>query len=282
MLQVEELHHGARSEYARAVSVAVSKRLKARGFADLAVTESKTVTLDLIEACAKAAWALGAREDTVKQMREDRDIPVGVQRMIRNPMTSRTDLQKRIGDARVEAALKERKKRSEQRKREEKGKSGRTAAVNAFVAKAGTREQPPGSNGGGIISVMEAYWGFGRVPWCGIAAGYHAKKFGGIVGMRSDVASVAAIQNHAQARRGPYGKWQGGPEGALGGAFVVIGGFGVHVGMLIEPLSGGRAKTIEGNTSFGPGGSQSNGGCIAVRVRSAAEIHGVATMSYPK
>ena len=61
----------------------------------------------------------------------------------------------------------------------------------------------------------------------------------------------------------------------------MIGGSGTHVGMLVQSLGGGRAKTVEGNTSFGPGGSQANGGCIAARVRSATEITGVATMNYP-
>ncbi|HEX8158186.1 MAG TPA: hypothetical protein VF526_12450, partial [Solirubrobacteraceae bacterium] len=105
--------------------------------------------------------------------------------------------------------------------------------------------------------------------------------FGGIKTLRSDVAGVSAIEDHARAGRAPYGRWQSSVHGALPGSFVVIGGRGVHVGMLVQPLSGGRAKTVEGNTSFGPGGSQSDGGCIAARVRSAAEIHGVATMNYP-
>jgi hypothetical protein len=128
---------------------------------------------------------------------------------------------------------------------------------------------------------METFWGFGRVPWCGIACGYHAAKFGGVTGLRSDVAGVRAIESHARAGHAPYGRWHRSTEGALPGSFVVIGGSGTHVGMLVQPLSGGGAKTVEGNTSFGPGGSQSNGGCIAARIRSAAEITGVATMNYP-
>lgn len=268
------LHHGERSESARAFSVAVTKRLKARDLDALAVPESDLVSAKLIEAAAKAAWALGARRETVRSIRANRQIPVGVQNMVRNP-GRRTDEQRRRGEVRIAKMRQDRKERAEARR------GSRGKAVNAFLAKVGTRERPPGSNGGGIISVMEAYWGFGRVPWCGLACGYYAKKHGGVVGLRSDVAGVAAIENHALAGHQPYASWSNDISGLLPGSFLVIGGFGVHVAMKVADAPGGGARTVEGNTSFGPGGSQSNGGCIAARVRSNAEIRGGAAMNYP-
>jgi len=267
------LRRGDRSGTARKLQAATNRRLRSRGLEALVVKEDGVVGLRTLAAVRKIAWALGARSETYESITREDVIPVGVQVMILNP-GRRTDQQKSRGKARMSRLR-------SQRKQAQRRRSSRSRAVNAFLAKVGTRERPPGSNGGGIITTMETYWGFGRVPWCGIACGYHAKKFGGVKGLRSDVAAVRAIENHARARHEPYGRWQSSPAGALPGSFVVIGGSGVHVGMLVQSLSGGRARTVEGNTSFGSSGSQSNGGCIAARIRSAAEITGVATMNYP-
>jgi hypothetical protein len=276
------LHNGERSDAARALQAATNRRLRARGLGTLAVTEDGVIGTKTLEAVRKAAWALGAQTATYEAITRTGQISVGVQRMIRNP-GNRTDRQQTTGAARLAQLRKQQKARAAAaaKERADHGTSSRTKAVNAFLAKVGTREQPPGSNSGGIITVMEAYWGFGRIPWCGAAFGYHAKKFGGVAGIRSDVVSVQAITNHARARHQPYGSFQSDPRGAFPGSAVIIGGPGTHVGMLVEPLRNGSAKTVEGNTSFGASGSQSNGGCIAARVRSPAEIYGVATMNYP-
>jgi hypothetical protein len=271
---MEPLRHGSRGDAARALQAATNRRLRSRQMGSLAIPENGVVDNRTLNAVRKAAWALGAMSQTCEKITDDGEICVGVQRMIRNP-GRRTDAQCRRGKARLSRLRTERKRHAARHK------TGRSRAVNAFLAKVGTRESPAGSNGGGIITTMETYWGFGRVPWCGISAGYHAAKYGGVKGLKSDVASVAAIQAHAERRHEPYGHWQASPEGALPGSLVVIGGRGVHVGMLVAPLRGGAAKTVEGNTSFGPGGSQSNGGCIAARVRSSGEITGIATMNYP-
>jgi lysozyme family protein len=271
---VQVLRQGARSEAARALQAATNRRLRSRGLDALAVAEDGVVGTRTLEAVRKIAWALGARSETYDAITRDGEISTGVQRMIRNP-GRRSDEQCRRGKARMSRLREQRKQQAAH------PTSARSKAVNAFLAKVGTKERPAGSNGGGIITTMETYWGFGRVAWCGIACGYHAAKFGGVKGLRSDVASVRAIEGHARAQHSPYGRWQRSPEGALPGSLVVIGGSGVHVGMLVQPLSGGRAKTVEGNTSSGHAGSQSDGGCIAARVRSAAEITGVATMNYP-
>jgi hypothetical protein len=267
------LRHGDRSEAARKLQAATNRRLRSRGLEALTLEEDGVVGLRTLAAVRKVAWALGARSETYESITRDGVIPVGVQLMILNP-GRRTDQQKSRGKARMS------RMRSKRKQAQRQHKSARSRAVHAFLAKVGTRENPAGSNGGGIISVMEAYFGFGRVPWCGISAGYHAERFGGM-DLASDVASVAAIERHARAGHKPYGRWQSNVRGALPGSFVVIGGFGVHVGMLVQALPDGSARTVEGNTSFGPHGSQSNGGCIAARTRSPREIHGVASMDYP-
>ena len=91
---------------------------------------------------------------------------------------------------------------------------------------------------------------------------------------------MLAIETHARRGDDPYGAWRSEADGALPGSFVVIGGLGTHLGMLVQSLGGGRAKTVE--ATHPPGRRLAgNGGRIAARVRSAAEITGVATMSYP-
>lgn len=272
---MQPLRSGDRSEEVRKLQAATNRRLRCRDLGALAVDEDGELGPITLAAVRKAAWALGALLRTCEAITREGSVPVGVQRMVRNP-GRRTEEQQQRGKGRVSRMRAERKQRATQRG------SARTATVNAFLAKVGTRESPAGSNGGGIITAMQAFYGFGRVPWCGIACGYHAQKFGGVQGLRSDVAAVRAIEEHARAGRAPYGRWQESPEGALPGSLVVIGGTGVHVGMLVQPLPGGSAKTVEGNTSFGAFGSQSNGGCVAARIRSAAEITGVATMDYPE
>jgi hypothetical protein len=272
MASMTPLHEGGRSEAARRLQAATNRRLRGRDLDALVVSEDGEIGQRTLEAVRKAAWALGAAQSTYDAITSTRTIPVGVQRMILSP-GRRTDVQLARGRRRMSRMV-------ALRKRQRSTSSSRARAVSAFLAKVGTRESPAGSNRGGIISVMEAYFGFGAVPWCGIAAGYHAERFGGL-NVASDVASVAAIERHARAGHAPYGRWQGTPRGALPGSFVVIGGPGVHVEMLVQALPNGSARTCGGNTSFGPGGSQSNGGCIAARVRSPREIHGVATMDYP-
>jgi hypothetical protein len=295
-VDIVPLHLGAKSVRTRLAAVAANKRLRARALEayvcpiPTAILEdpAEPLTLDaaVLGAIAKAAWALGAHKDTIAEMRRTGVVPIGVQRLVRNPglrprsAAGRAQLDRAARRMRVMQAQRKRRAAARAKEKAEHGATSRSRAVNAFLRSVGTTEDPPGSNGGGIITVMENYWGFGRVPWCGISAGYHAAKYGNC-DLRSDVASVAAITAHARAGHSPYGSFQTGVRGALQGAFVIIGGPNVHVGMLVEARSDGSAVTVEGNTSFGPGGSQSNGGCIARRVRSPGEIHGVATMNYP-
>lgn len=281
MSNTKALHRGAHSDQGRAVQAATNRRLRSRGLAALAVKEDGVVGGKTLEAIRKAAWALGLKDyDAITRTGT---VPGSVQDKLRHPST-RDDDEMARGKRRVSRMRTERKKRVAAAAREKKahGTSSRTRAVNAFLSHVGVREQPPGSNAGGLITVMQVYWGFGHVAWCGISEGYHAKKYGGMVGLQSDVASVAAIESHARAGHQPYGAWHNDVSGLLPGSFLIIGGYGVHTEMKVDDLPEGAARTVGGNTSFGPGGSQSNGGCIAARSRSNAEIRGGAAMSYPR
>lgn len=275
-MTLDVIRHGMRSERCRELQAATNRRLRARGLDRHTVREDGVCGMQTLEACKTAARYLGALESTYRALPRNREIPVGVQRMIRNPgLRNRQQLERarvRMANLRAERAA---------RAKQAAKSTARARAVNAFLAHVGTTESPPGSNSGGIITTINRYWGYSGIPWCGAAAGYFAVTGGGIEGLRSDVVSVAAIEDHARAGHAPYGRWQASVTGLLQASFVVIGGRGVHVAMLVEALAGGNARTVEGNTSFDDRGSQSNGGALAARTRYASQIHGAAAMNYP-
>jgi len=49
---------------------------------------------------------------------------------------------------------------------------------------------------------------------------------------------------------------------------------------VVENLGGGSFRSVEGNTSFDNAGSQSNGGCVAVRTRSIRDVGAIARPAY--
>ncbi len=72
----------------RALQSAANRRLKARGLGRYAVEVDSVVGAKTIRAVRKAAWALGARRHTLRQLKNrvsTRVISIGVQRMIRYP-----------------------------------------------------------------------------------------------------------------------------------------------------------------------------------------------------
>ncbi len=118
-----------------------------------------------------------------------------------------------------------------------------------------------------------------HAPWCGVRC-FDVLSHAGVKGLSSRLASVALIEDDARAHRGPFRGWTSGTKGVLRGDLVVLFGRGVHVG-LVREIHHGYIVTDEGNTSSGPGGSQSNGGGTFRRVRSLNEVHGFALVNYP-
>jgi cell wall-associated NlpC family hydrolase len=108
---MQVLHRGARSDAARALQAATNRRLQRRGLADIALDEDGVVGARTMAAVTAAAWALGARRETIVKM-DKGEIPIGVQRMIRNP-GRRTAEQKALGKKRVAHMLAARKRRAE-------------------------------------------------------------------------------------------------------------------------------------------------------------------------
>lgn len=157
---------------------------------------------------------------------------------------------------------------------------GRHAAIAFGRSHIGVHEEPPGSNRGTLIDRWQARFGFRAAPWCGLYLGNELLA-GGVKGVTSRIASVGAIQQDAEAHRGPFfGYTAGFAAHAQIGDAVVLFGFGIHVELIVEVLAGGY-RTVGGNTSATAGsGNQSDGGCVAEHIRSVGEVHGVAHVRY--
>jgi hypothetical protein len=152
-------------------------------------------------------------------------------------------------------------------------------------AKLGIREQPAGSNAGPFISQWQRETARGatyldRQPWCGIFCENVCRDVG--VDTVPQWAGVALIEDFARQHSGGFSAWTSGFTTACKpGDLVVLFGRGVHVELIVEVHTWGYV-TVGGNTSFeGASGSQSNGGCVAKRNRSAGDVHGVAHVKYP-
>lgn len=153
------------------------------------------------------------------------------------------------------------------------------AIVYARTFAGKVREQPAGSNGGGIITTWESALGFGRVPWCGIFCAA-VLRHTGVRNVTARLAGVALIEEDAKAGRGPFSGWTTSTRGVRRGDLVVLFGYGVHVGM-VDYVKNGVVYTVEGNTSSGSAGSQSNGGGVYRRARPLSVVRGFARVDYP-
>ena len=107
---MQVLHRGAKSEAARALQAATNRRLQRRGLSEVALDEDGVIGAKTMAAVVAAAWALGAQRATIAKM-DAGEIPIGVQRMIRNP-GRRTDGQKALGKKRLVHMIAMRKKRA--------------------------------------------------------------------------------------------------------------------------------------------------------------------------
>lgn len=164
----------------------------------------------------------------------------------------------------------------------------------------GLTEDPPSSNSDhrkdGIRAAQircadGGSWLIG-LAWCGVWQ-FNALKAGGVKGLGSWMASVSEIEKKARAKQGPFRGWLGPNisradwEHKLFRAdLVVLFGEGVHVAGVREAVFSRSGVflgvwTDEGNTSSGPGGSQSNGGGSFRRFRTRGEIHGFALVDFP-
>jgi hypothetical protein len=164
----------------------------------------------------------------------------------------------------------------------------RRRAISYMLMAVGTTESPAGSNRGPRIDQWQKRFHMQGQPWCGALVGNAIEFAGGDVTDR--IVYTPYIYLDAEAHR--YGldgvAYQRGhiPDHTHTGDLVLFD-FGTpggikHVGMLREPWPGrGPVKTVEGNTSFGPGGSQDNGGAVARRERDPSLVHSIVRVKWP-
>lgn len=126
----------------------------------------------------------------------------------------------------------------------------------------GVTEHPAGSNRGPAVDIWERECGVLGAPWCGcfvnavlVAGGFPDEEF---------LRYCPSIEGKAKSGDGGW-SWHSTP---MVGDLVLYGkSIAEHVGFVTVFTGHVDSETIEGNTSNGPGGSQSNGGIVAVRHR---------------
>lgn len=182
------------------------------------------------------------------------------------------------------------------------------SAADLMVAwyEARWHEQPIGSNVVEPLSLLAKdlhaprdVW-LMRYPWCSLAVFTAALKFGSAAAksglVRGEWNALYTPDVEAQARAGTHGLRAISKPSIVRGSIVLFdfSGHGVqHVGYALAApgkivFAGGQrwsatstqVITVEGNTSYeGKTGSQSDGGCVAIRCRNLADIRTVAYVS---
>lgn len=142
----------------------------------------------------------------------------------------------------------------------------------------GVTEHPAGSNRGPQVDAWERACNVLGAPWCGCFANAVLVA----AGLPSDFRLRFCPAIEAMAKNGQDGwSWRSTPEV---GDLVLYGTPVAHHVGIVESVSGGQdSSTIEGNTSNGPGGSQSNGGIVARRHRhSDGSLNGFPIRGYAR
>lgn len=144
--------------------------------------------------------------------------------------------------------------------------------IKIALAYNGTKASPPGN----VLFNTEYYGGKvsgKRFAWCAVYVWFCFRKakaaklfFNG-----KKTAYVPAIETYAKKKEKVIAK----DKGRLGDVvlfdFSKKGSSG-HVGFILKKNTDGTYTTIEGNTSPNNGGSQSNGGCVAIKTRKQSQI----------
>jgi hypothetical protein len=156
-------------------------------------------------------------------------------------------------------------------------RTGGIKALKWAIEQIGTTESPAGSNWGPKIGEWITFTGYSfPVYWCGCFACYAVVKVGGAkIPTRIRIGYTGYIT--ADANAGVNGLTAVPFSQARAGDIVVYS-FD-HIG-LVERVDGDTLFAIEGNTSSGSSGSQSNGGGVFRRVRSRSDVVTIARPDY--
>src|SRR3954468_9857883 len=148
----QPLRRGDHGDRVRQLQAATNRRLKARALDNYAIEEDGSLDVKAMAGVAKASWALGAMRTTLAQLDEG-EIPLGVERMIRNP-GRRQDAQKDRGRLRMKHMRAARKRRAAEAK---KAGSQRTRVVQEAMKAGAKYRATPGayhSLAGGVANTV--------------------------------------------------------------------------------------------------------------------------------
>lgn len=146
-----------------------------------------------------------------------------------------------------------------------------TSVIETARGELGVTEYPPGSNRVKYWNDYDKSWQ--GQPWCVAFLWWCFQRAG---------ENMAFFAGAKTASCGTLGRWYK-AQGATvpitevkPGDIVLLnfhGGLSAeHCGLVTDVVGFGLVKTIEGNTSPGEEGSQDNGGCVAAKTRTAAQI----------
>jgi hypothetical protein len=218
-----------------------------------------------MSAVRQCAYGMGVSRRNRKLMKNGR-ISVETQRLVRG--------RKKTKRERVATRL---RKGYRLKLRRQYDKAGGELALAEAKRLIGTTEQPDGSNWGGMVETMIKYTGYTfPVYWCGCFAAWCVCKAGGAkIGTRIRLGYDGFINADAQAH--DNGLTAVGFSEARAGDIVTY--TFPHIGV-VDHVSGDVLYTVEGNTSSGSSGSQSNGGGVYARKRSRSEVVCIARPDY--
>ena len=172
------------------------------------------------------------------------------------------------------AAIARRPYRQELRKRYDR--SGGKRAVKIAKSQIGVTENPPGSNWGPKVSEYIKFTGYTfPVYWCGCFVAWCVVNAGAKIPTRIRLGYTGYIT--ADANAGVNGLTAVPFDDARAGDIAV---FSFDHIALVDRRDGDLLYTVEGNTSAGSSGSQSNGGVVFARVRSRSDVVTIARPSY--
>jgi hypothetical protein len=161
---------------------------------------------------------------------------------------------------------------------EDAKQSGGGAAVKWALSQQGVTETPYGSNWGEPVQTWIKNCGYTyAVPWCGCFAREAVVGHGG-ADIPADHRLGYAGYISDDARNGANGMRAVPFDEAQPGDLLVFWG-SAHIGVCVE-RNGDTLTTIEGNTSSGSSGSQSNGGGVYQRTRYRGDVTTVARPAY--
>lgn len=120
------------------------------------------------------------------------------------------------------------------------------------------------------------WYGLNYNPWCDMFVSWAAAS----VGATDVVGKFAYCPSHVNWFRA-RGQWGSQPrKGAVVFYQWSLNGVADHVGLVRDVYSDGRIQTVEGNTSSGAAGSQSNGNGVWGRIRSQSYVLGYGYPNY--